>query len=144
MICTVTMNDSRLEFDLRRKYSQLIGNSGVGKTSVVRLIGQLHNDLVTCSLPFIKHVEVPGSVVDLLLILSETESNSLFILDEEVCLKLNAKVCSAIHNSNSFFVFVTRPSRPQFPISDWNVLTLSYSGNRYWIAHSSLSRLDLK
>ena len=130
---TVKISNSRVSYtlDLERNITILTGESGIGKTALIRLVqnyedaGKQSGVTVQCKASCRTIGSDDGWESRL-----QTIHNSIIFIDEGRRFLKSQAFASAVEGNDNYFVLITRESLPQLPYSVRSILTLRNTTRR--------------
>lgn len=105
---------------LKDKYNMLVGDSGIGKSTLQIEIAHTMDSNPKCL--------TTGAIGVVPLLLSAPKDVSLIVLDEDVMVHLTKDIIRQMHTSDKYFLFIVRGEISTFPVSCTAVFTLKHSG----------------
>ena len=127
---TVIIQNNRLhyKFDIKRNITIIQGNSATGKTTLINMIRQAENLGPSSGIDV--SCEVPCRVLEGInwKIILENSPACIFFVDEENAFIKTEEFASAVRNSPSYFVLITRENLYNLPYSVEEIYGLHISG----------------
>ena len=126
------------KIDIRRKFTQIRGNSATGKTYLSILLSEYKFDIINESNVDVDVLPVSKKAYKAIL---ENTNNTVYLVDENVQDLLSDEFASILFASDNYFVFFTRENLYNIPVSVKEVYELEYSvQNSFGINTNTVSK----